>query len=77
MAMDIKDPTQVVSPQLGSDDPMAEAEEPTAEGGISLVPPCRLIVRVTAGARVIGKQGASIKAKGGGGATSCAWGGQS
>eukprot|EP00439_Symbiodinium_sp_Y106_P031691 s2784_g3.t2 len=29
---------------------------------IVMVPPCRLIVRATAGARVIGKQGASIKA---------------
>eukprot|EP00913_Durusdinium_trenchii_P012292 g11541.t1 len=42
------------------------AEGEAAEGAdavrIHMVPPCRLIVRATAGARVIGKQGASIKA---------------
>ena len=34
------------------------------EGGSmpAMVPPCRMIVRATAGARVIGKQGANIKA---------------
>ena len=55
---------------------MAEAEPPGGsqpdvdkgtggtEGGSmpAMVPPCRMIVRATAGARVIGKQGANIKA---------------
>ena len=55
---------------------MAEAEPPggsqpdvdkgtgSTEGGSmpAMVPPCRMIVRATAGARVIGKQGANIKA---------------
>ncbi|CAJ1451970.1 unnamed protein product [Effrenium voratum] len=44
---------------------MADETESNAAGSttqIAMVPPCRLIVRATAGARVIGKQGASVKA---------------
>lgn len=44
--------------------PQDTGEEGQHEGGakISLVPPVRLVVRATAGARVIGKRGESIKA---------------
>ena len=42
----------------------AGAEAGDGHGRISMVPPCRLIVRATAGARVIGKQGANIKVPG-------------
>ena len=45
---------------------MAAGAEETATGPernpIVMVPPCRLIVKATAGARVIGKQGSNIKA---------------
>ena len=44
---------------------MAAAGQETSSSEVAqivMVPPCRLIVRATAGARVIGKQGASIKA---------------
>ena len=58
------------STALGSDALLTMADPPgspgaeagdAGDGRISMVPPCRLIVRATAGARVIGKQGANIK----------------
>ena len=47
--------------QMAAGHEMANGSE-SAQLQITMVPPCRLIVRATAGARVIGKQGSSIKA---------------
>ena len=52
-----------------ADPPGSPAGAEAGDGGqgrIGMVPPCRLIVRATAGARVIGKQGANIKVARGG-----------
>ena len=62
------EPTSSNTPTaLGSDALLTMADPPgspgaeAGDGRVSMVPPCRLIVRATAGARVIGKQGANIK----------------
>ena len=50
-------------PQGGSQPDVDKGTGGTEGGSMpAMVPPCRMIVRATAGARVIGKQGANIKA---------------